>query len=519
MRLKMRKNDYLDLKVDLLASFLDFTKVFFKLRTGREFKISEPIGRESHHITIAKKLTDYLLGRNTHAHLVINIPPRYGKTELLIHFVAWSLARFPDSNFLYISFSHTVAKKQTQTIREIIELPEYREIFGIRVKEGTSAKDNFELEQGGSVYAAGAEGTITSRGAGIKGVERFGGSIIVDDIHKPVEVTSDVMRQATNDWYYNTLQSRLNSKRTPILVIGQRVHEDDLPGNLLLKDTYDSIILPALDEVGNALDPSMHTAEDLRDMLDEKPYENSAQYQQSPQPAGGGLYSPDDFIILDEEPKIITTFITCDTAETDKTWNDKTVFSFWGIYEIEEFGEKMGIYGLHWLDCWEINIEPKDLESEFKQFAATCMRHPIKPQLAAIEKKSTGVTLLSILKATRGLQIVDIERTKVSGSKTQRFIEMQPFIKKRLISFTFGAHHARFCIEHLRKITANNSHRFDDICDTLYDAVKIALIDKTIGLGVDKNAERESVILNAVAQHRNHINHLRKEAHYGKQGR
>lgn len=512
-------NETQDLATDLLASLLDFTKVFFKLRTGRDFTISNPVGRESHYITICKRLTDYLLGRNTKQNLIINIPPRYGKTELMIHFMAWAIARYPDSNFLYISYSYTVAVKQTQTIKEIIELPQYYELFGVRLKEGAGAKGNFELEQGGSVYAAGSSGSITSRGAGIKGLDRFGGIIAMDDIHKPDEVTSDVMRENVKEWYYNTLQSRINTPKTPIIGIGQRLHEDDLLANLLQQDDYDSIILPALDVAGNALDPSMHSAQKIREMLELSPYETSAQYQQDPQPAGGGIYSVEDFPILEFEPEILTTFITCDTAETDKDWNDKTVFSFWGLYQIEEFGEKLDLYGLHWLDCLELSIEPKDLEPNFKQFCATCMRHKVKPQLAAIEKKSTGTTLLSMLKDTRGLQIIDIERTRASGNKTQRFLEIQPYVKKKLISFNYGDKHVKNCLNHLRKITANNTHRFDDICDTLYDAVKIALIDKTITFASKTGINREKEVVDALISRQNYTTQLRRNAYNGSKQR
>src|SRR6202451_4388428 len=97
-------DDALATRVKLWGSLLLFTQVFYKLRTGREFSVSQPICREPHVITLCKALTRVLRGEMPH--LLINIPPRYGKTELLIHFVAWSLSRYPDSQFLYISYSH-----------------------------------------------------------------------------------------------------------------------------------------------------------------------------------------------------------------------------------------------------------------------------------------------------------------------------------------------------------------------------------------------------------------------------
>jgi len=108
------------------------------------------------------------------------------------------------------------------------------------------------------------------------------------------------------------------------------------------------------------------------------------------------------------------------------------------------------------------------------------MLHKTKPKVAIIEKKSTGVWLASILENKRGLHVVGVERTKASGSKADRYIEMQPIIAGKLISLTYGAKHQRLFIDHMIKITANMSHKHDDICDATYDAVKAALIDKSL---------------------------------------
>lgn len=472
----------IETKAKLLGSLILFTRVFFKLRTGREFEISEPPGRESHIITMCRSLTQ--AQRGDVRRLIMNVPPRYGKTEQCIHFIAWCLARYPDSNFIYTSYSHSLAKKQTAIVRQIVSMPEYRRLFGVEIAKESSAKDNFETTAGGSVYAAGAGGTITGRGAGIQNVDRFGGCIVIDDIHKPSEVTSDTMRKSIIDWYLNTLASRVNNpSKTPVIFIGQRLHEDDLAANLL--DGYDGndwdrVVLKAIGPSGNPLNPKMHSIEELRKMQDKMPYEFSSQYQQDPQPSGGGIFKPEWFARLEEDPEMISTFITADTAETNKTHNDATVFSFWGLYKIIQDGIDTDVYGLHWIDCHECWVEPKDLKSEFLQFYSGCMRHEVKPQMAAIEKKSTGVTLVSVLQEMQGLQIMDIERTRASGSKTQRFLEVQPYIASKRISLNIYARHTGMCIDHMRKITANDSHRNDDIADTCADAIKLALIDKIL---------------------------------------
>jgi hypothetical protein len=462
----------------LQGSLLDFTQIFYKLRTGRTFKISCPPGRESHHITIIRELVKVINGETKR--LIINVAPRYGKTELIINFVAWALAQFPKSNFIYVSYSHSLAKKQTHTIKQIIESPHYRKIMGVELRGDTQAKDNFETTAGGSVYAVGSGGTITGRGAGIQGEREFGGAIVCDDLLKPDEATSDIVREGVNEWYYNTLQSRTNSPHTPIIFIGQRLHEDDICARLIGTGEYKTVILPAIDVAGNALHPEMHDIYTLRKMQHDSPYNFASQYQQDPQPAGGGIFKPEWFKLYDIEPKILATFITVDSAETDKDYNDATVFSFFGIYKIINNDVETGLFGLHWIDCVEIRVEPKDLHPSFLNFYSECMRHKQKPTIVAIEKKSTGVTLLSVLKDFQGLHRIEIERNRTSGSKIERFLASQQYVAQGLVSLPEEGRHTAMCLEHMRKITANNSHRFDDIADTLADGIKLALIDRTI---------------------------------------
>ena len=496
----------------LFGSLLLFTQVFYKLRTGRSFQLSNPTARETHFISICRELVKVFRGETDL--LVINVPPRYGKTELLIHFIAWSMARYPDCNFLYTSYSHNLAAKQSATIRDIMMMPEYRDLFLVNIKHSSHAKFDFESTENGSVYAAGFGGTITGRGAGIKGSNRFGGAIIIDDAHKPSEAHSDTIREGVISWYHNTLLSRRNDgNKTPIIFIGQRVHEEDLPSHILEGIDVERrtvLSLPALDEAQNALYPEMHTKDELFAMQAEDPYTFAAQMQQNPQPAGGGIYKKVWFPIISDMPKVLMTFITCDTAETDKDYNDATVFSFWGLYKISQGEFETDLYGLHWLDCSEIRVEPKDLESEFMQFYYACMHFDTKPSMVAIEKKSTGVTLSSVLDGIQGLHVLQIERTRASGSKTTRFLEIQKYIAAKRVTFQYGAKHAEMCIDHCAKITANDSHRRDDICDTLYDAVKIALIDNSlVNMYIPTKQAKSDEIVRMLAASHNRLKKVR----------
>lgn len=482
----------------LRGSLLEFCKFFFTYMTKRDFIESNPIGRESHQKIICRELTKITRLETKNQRLIINIPPGHAKSTFVCMWISWCFTHYADCNFLYISYSHDLAAKHTSFIRSIMSSPLYKYLFNIEIKQDSRAKDHFETTAGGAVAAFGSSGAITGRDAGLPGLDRFSGAVVIDDPLKPDDAHSDTIRGTVKQNYEETIRQRVRGHNVPIIFIGQRLHEDDLAAYLLNNNDirhWDSVILKALDEANNVLDPEIILKEELLNMQEKSPYVFSSQYQQDPLPPGGGLFKKDWFSILDEEPAIIQTFITADTAETDKSYNDATVFSFWGLYEIENFGEKSGVIGLHWLDCAEIRIEPKDLQEAFIDFWQGCLRHKVPPKIAAIEKKSTGTTLVSVLQnELRGIQIRDINRSIASKSKTDRFIKIQTFISNKQISFTKDAHHVENCINHMSKITANNTHRFDDIADTCADAIKIALIDKSLYNIVNSNTKERDIV-------------------------
>ena len=474
----------------LKGSLFKFSEYFYHLLTGQSF-INRPGQNRASFLDTLIPVFERIAKQDPEYHrTAIRCPPRYGKSVLVLLFLAWVHARNPKCKSIYVCYNFQLAVKQTKFLKRIMTLPEYQKLFGMKILHDSRSSFDFEFDTGGQIYGAGAGGTIVGTGAGLFG-DDFGGVIIMDDIQKPSDVTSEKYRQSTRDWFQDTLSTRTNDKKTPIVGIGHAIHEDDLLENLLggdkqghKIDQYDwkPVILPALDTAGNALMPDMHSSDMLLKMKETSRYVFASQFQQNPVASGVGLFLEEDFKpLLDDIPNNIeATFLTVDTAETDKTYNDPTVFSFWGIYKIRIGEHDTGMYGIHWIDCAEMWIEPKDLQDEFLSFYNGCLRFEVKPSLIAIEKKSTGVTLSSTLKQIPGLRIVEIERTRASGNKSSRFIEMQSYIaQKRMTLHSFGKH-TSMCIEHMSKITANVSHRFDDICDTAYDAVRMALIDETV---------------------------------------
>jgi len=260
--------------------------------------------QSDHHKTICDALMEVYRGECKR--LIINIPPRYSKTELAIkNFISWTLGHCPDSEYIYTSYSARLASNFSWQTREIVDSNEYREIFPNTILQSDSkAKDEWRTTANGLVYSVGAGGSITGYGAG-KHRAGFGGAILIDDPHKADEARSDVMRENVIDWFQNTLESRKNSPDTPIILIMQRLHEEDLSGWLLNSgngEKWKHICLPAIKEDGTALWEAKHTIEDLKRMEDASPYVFAGQYMQRPAPAEGGIFKPDQITIIDDLP-------------------------------------------------------------------------------------------------------------------------------------------------------------------------------------------------------------------------
>jgi predicted phage terminase large subunit-like protein len=279
------------------SSLLSFAKTVFRYRRGYDWQEAR------HHLLICDALEKVFHGEIKR--LIINIPPRYSKTELVKSFIAWSLGHAPDSEFIYTSYSGRLAAASSWDVRGLIQEPIYQAIFGgLALREDSQAKDEWRTTAGGIMYAVGAGGTITGYGAG-KHRPGFGGALLIDDPHKADEARSDVMRQNVIDWFQNTFESRKNSPDTPIILIMQRLHESDLAGWLLAGgngERWEHVCLPALQDDGSALWPEKHSVEELRRMEAASPYTFAGQYQQRPAPAEGGIFKPDQIQVIDALP-------------------------------------------------------------------------------------------------------------------------------------------------------------------------------------------------------------------------
>jgi predicted phage terminase large subunit-like protein len=303
-------DEFSDIKIEratCLSGTLEFTKYHFRKKTGKRFVVN------SHHERICQALDDVIDGKIKR--LIINIAPRYSKTELAVkNFIAYGLALNPASKFIHLSYSDDLAHDNSEEIRdEIVKSEAYQRLFPwVKIKQGSDAKKKWYTTEKGGVYATSAAGQVTGFGAGavddedeelsnevkdIVGGAEFAGAIIIDDPIKPEDAFSDTKREQVNRRFETTIRNRVNSRNTPIIIIMQRLHEHDLCGYLqeLEPDEWTVLSLPCIetDEDGNekALWEFKHTIEELHKIENADPIVYQTQYMQRPTPIEGLMYS------------------------------------------------------------------------------------------------------------------------------------------------------------------------------------------------------------------------------------
>jgi predicted phage terminase large subunit-like protein len=288
-------------KVKCLKSTLFFTRYFFKNLNNRKFSVN------SHHEEICAALDRVYSGQCKR--LIINIAPRYGKTELAVkNFIARGLALNPSAKFIHLSYSDSLALTNSEETKDIIDLESYQSMFPeVRLRKDATAKKKWTTEQRGGLYATSSSGQVTGFGAGavdlddvtleqeldsIDSQQQFGGAIVIDDPIKPDDTDSDILRDKVNKKFETTIRNRVNSRNTPIIVIMQRLHPNDLCGYLLDIEPEDWEVLsfPCIDEEGLALWPEKHTLEELLKIKRNDPVTFERQYLQNPKPSEGLVF-------------------------------------------------------------------------------------------------------------------------------------------------------------------------------------------------------------------------------------
>lgn len=251
-------------------------------------------------------------------------------TELVIKsFISWCFALNPRCRFLHLSYSDILVNDNSETIRNIMQEELYKTLFpnSALASEKGSAK-RWKTKAGGELYAVSTQGQVTGFGAGNVDIDPdidkmdggndiftfddhtnemldmigattniFQGAIVIDDPLKADDAASDLIRERINQRFENTIRNRVNSRRTPIIIIMQRLHEHDLCGYLqeIEPDEWTVLSLPVIQvdpETGeeHALWPMKHNLEELYKLREINPVVFETQYMQNPIPTEGLMY-------------------------------------------------------------------------------------------------------------------------------------------------------------------------------------------------------------------------------------
>jgi predicted phage terminase large subunit-like protein len=435
------------------ARLYEFSRYMFKARRGIDML------ENWHQKEICEALERVILGQTKR--LIINVPPRSGKTEMAVKcFIAWSLGTFRDSEFIHASYSKRLATANAYDVRAMMQHEAYAAVFpDVQLQDDSKARDEFRTTDGGIVYATGAEGSITGYGAS-KMREKFGGAVIVDDPHKAGEATSPIMRQSVIDWYQNTMQSRLNKPDGPVIVIMQRLHEEDLSGWLLnggSGEPWRHLVIPARDGQGQSFWPTQFP-DDMLDRLEaSSPYVYAGQYMQKPAPIGGGIFKDAWWRFLDVPPLTKFRAIYADTAQKTKEQNDYSVFQCWG----QTLDNQIVL-----LDMVRGKWEAPELETMARAYWAK--HHAVQnagPLRAfKVEDKVSGTGLIQKLKR-EGIPIIPMER---NIDKVTRAMDAAPYVQSgNVIIMRNLAHLVDFLAE--ASVFPNGAH--DDMIDTAMSAI------------------------------------------------
>lgn len=425
--------------------------------------------------------------------LIISVSPGYSKSEMaVIGFISRGLAINPRAKFLHLSYSDDLAMQNSSSIKEVVESDYFQELFPMKLKADSKSKKIWWNEEGGGLRAAASGGSITGFRAGQYG-DGFTGAMVIDDPLKPEDAFSTPTREKINNRFMNTYKSRLMHNDIPIILIMQRIHEDDPTAHLLRGgsgEKWHHLLLPAIigDEIEEypseythgipikhdlpkgALWEYKQTEESIKKMDYADPYTCASQYMQTPVPLGGGMFKAEfwSFYNPSQPPSFEYLYMTADTAQKTGEHNDYSVIQCWGVH-------KGGIY---LVDMLRGKWEAPELEEQVKSFIrfhyGTGVQVVGRLRSFNIEDKSSGTGLAQSLQRWDECKITinPIPRNKDKVSRANDFV---PFVAAGKVHLPEGKSFLQDFILEFSKFTALMTHANDDIVDATLDAIQIGL--------------------------------------------
>lgn len=353
--------------------------------------------------------------------LLINIPPGTMKSLTVNVFWPaweWGPCNMPHMRYVCASHNQDNAIRDSNKMRNLITSDWYQKRWPhVKLSNDQNAKQKFENVSTGFRQAA----PLTSL-TGIRGDR-----VIIDDPHSVDSANSDQQRQTTNQVFLEAVPTRLNNPiKSAIIVVMQRLHEDDVSGVILdQKLGYDHLCLPMQAELWRKQHPTMlgfvdpRTEEGellfpvrfpvdvvAREIRTMGPYAAAGQYQQTPSPRGGGVIKGDSWEPWPDEefPPFDFILASLDTAYTTKQENDFSALTIWGVFVggnttratrvVDRYGKPRetdtqdeidGMPKVMLMSAWQERLE---LHQLVEKVATTCRR--LKVDKLLIEDKAAG---------------------------------------------------------------------------------------------------------------------------------
>src|SRR6266403_1466471 len=392
--------------------------------------------------------------------LLMNVPPGFTKslmTDVFWPAWEWGPRNMPSLRYVCAAYSNHLTERDNMRCRNIVVSDRYKRMWGDRfnISNEQFTKIKFANDRTGWKLATSVGGIGTGERA-----DRF----IIDDPNNTMDMESEQVRATTNMWFTEVVPDRLNNmKESAIVIIQQRLHEDDVSGvalsremgftHLMIPIKHDSKrhcvtvlkIDPETEEEVLWEDPRTEE-EDLAwperfpDWVcnslerDKGPYAWAGQYMQSPAPRGGAILKEDFWQIWPPEgwpesnryPQFEFVLASLDSAFTEKEENDPSALTIWGVWR-DEFGNPK----LMLMHAWEERLQFNEL---IEMVADTCIRPSLKgkPNFPVdrllIESKGSGISVAHELhRMWRGTGVLGIELIdpKKYGDKVARVQSIQ----------------------------------------------------------------------------------------------
>ena len=416
---------------------------------------------------IAAKMSDCHLGKGP-KRLIFCLPPRSLKSlSVSVASVAWILGRDPSKRIICASYGQDLAEKHARDTRTILTSPFYQQLFPNSRLTKNSVSD-FQTTRHGYRMATSVGGVLTGREGDI---------LILDDPQKPSEALSQTSRDAVNDWFDNTLLSRLDNKETGVIIIVmQRLHQDDLVGHLLGRgDDWTVLSFPAIAEkdeeysidtvcgpdryvrrAGEVLDPqreSLYTLLDLKNQIGS--YNFASQYQQDPTPGAGNMVLNEWIQYYDPAsslPPFSLTLHSWDTANKSGELNDYSVCTSWGVHN--------GRYFL--LDVFRQKLDYPTLKrTVVDRFEKS------RPNVVLIEDRASGTQLIQDLRPQLGYRLKPYAPLPQMDKTTRLHAQTALFEGGKVLLPRV----APWLTEYLRELTSFPGTKYDDQVDSTTQAL------------------------------------------------